>query len=443
MSLDITVLRLLKYRERYDRLRRSVPKGALQPLTAELLDDFGIFFREFHDAPRVEHGPFLTWYRGFRHPNMKDESFALYSAIIAKSMMDVSPELEAGLMERLIASDTASHVTTIVEKYLNGDEINLHTELRNAVERFEQQVDRKVKNPQVLTPIEDLLRAEENDTGFHWRLPCLNRHLKPLRAGDFAIIAARPDKGKTTFCASELTFMAAQVDTLYPGQNRSILWFNNEGPGNNIVTRCFQSALGATTEDLVKLSNTPADEAWNTQHSKAYKSKLRQDYADALGGRPGVLRVFDIHDMWNHEVEDIMKQHNPAIVLFDMVDNIKFGGETNNNGQRTDQLLEAMYQWARLMGVKHDCGVLATSQISADGDGVSYPTLPQLKDSKTGKQGAADVIITLGALNDPVLENSRYIGTTKNKRVRTGKRGSPQQEVFFDSQRGRYKEASV
>ena len=436
MSLDITVLRLLKYRERYERLRRSVPKGALQPLTSELLDDFGVFFREFADTPRIQHGPFLTWYRGFRHPNMKDENFALYQAVIEKSMDDVDPTLEAGLMERLIAADTANVVTALIEKWNNGDEIDLYTQLRNTVERFEQQIDRKVKNPQVLDPIEDLLKAEENDIGLHWRLACLNRHIKPLRAGDFAIIAARPDKGKTTFCASELTFMAAQVDETYPGENRSILWFNNEGPGNKIVMRNFQAALNATTEELVALSNTPSvDPKWRT--------KVREAYANALGGRPGVLRIFDIHDMWNHEVEDIMKQYKPAVVLFDMVDNIKFGGETNNNGQRTDQLLEAMYQWARLMGVKHDCAVLATSQISADGDGVSYPTLSQLKDSKTGKQGAADIIITLGALNDPVLENSRYIGCTKNKRVRTGKRNSPNAEVFFDSQRGRYKEQAA
>lgn len=436
MSLDITVLRLLKYRERYDRLARSVPKAALQPLTAELLGDFGVFFREFEDAQRIVHGPFLTWFRGFRHPNLKDDAFALYQAVIEKSMEDISPELEAGLMERLVAADTASRVTALLERWNAGDEVDLYAELRSNVERFEQQVDRKVKNPQVLDPIEDLLKAEENDTGLHWRLPCLNRHIKPLRAGDFAIIAARPDKGKTTFCASELTYMAAQVDSLYPGENRSILWFNNEGPGNKIVMRNFQAALNATTEDLVKLSNTPSgDPKW--------KTKVREDYAAALGGRPGVLRIFDVHDMWNHEVEDIMKAHKPAVVLFDMVDNIKFGGETNNNGQRTDQLLEAMYQWARLMGVKHDCAVLATSQISADGDGVSYPTLPQLKDSKTGKQGAADLIITLGALNDPMLENSRYIGCTKNKLVRTGKKNSPNQEVFFDSQRGRYKEASA
>ena len=435
MSLDITVLRLLKYRERYDRLARSVPKGALQPLTADLLGDFGVFFREFPDAQRIVHGPFLTWYRGFRHPSMKDDAFGLYAAVIEKSMEDISPELEAGLMERLVAADTASRITALLEKWNNGDEVDLYRELRNNIEHFEQQVDRKVRNPQVLDPIEDLLKAEENDTGLHWRLPCLNRHIKPLRGGDFVVIAARPDKGKTTFCASELTYMAAQVDTLYPGENRSILWFNNEGPGKKIVMRNFQAALNATTEDLVTLSNTPSlDPKWRT--------KVREDYAASLGGRPGVLRIFDVHDMWNHEVEDIMKQHKPALVLFDMVDNIKFGGEANNNGQRTDQLLEAMYQWARLMGVKHDTAVMATSQISADGDGVSYPTLPQLKDSKTGKQGAADVIITLGALNDPVLENSRYVGTTKNKLVRTGKKGSPMQEVFFDSQRGRYKEAS-
>ncbi|MCA3173542.1 MAG: AAA family ATPase [Burkholderiales bacterium] len=436
MSLDITVLRLLKYRERYDRLARSVPKNALQPVIVELLNDFGVFFREFDTAQRIEHGPFLTWFRGFRHPSMKDEGFGLYQAILEKAMEDVSPELEAGLMERLVAADTAARVTSLLERWSKGDEVDLYAELRQNVERFEQQVDRKVKNPQVLDPIEDLLKAEENDTGLHWRLPCLNRHIKPVRGGDFIIVAARPDKGKTSFCAAELTHMAAQLDQVYPGENRSILWFNNEGPGNKIIMRNFQAALGATVEELVQLSNTPSVDP-------KYKTLVRERYATALGGRAGALRVFDIHDMWNHEVEDIMRLYNPGVVLFDMVDNIKFGGEANNNGQRTDQLLEAMYQWARLMGVKHDCGVIATSQLSADADGVSYPTLPQLKDSKTGKQGAADVIITLGALNDPVLENSRYIGCTKNKKQRTGKRNSPNQEVFFDSQKSRYVEASA
>jgi replicative DNA helicase len=262
----------------------------------------------------------------------------------------------------------------------------------------------------------------------------MNRHMKPLRGGDFLVFAARPDKGKTTAISHVVTHMAPQVDKLYPEQGRSILWFNNEGPGRNIVFRNFQSALNATVEDMAKLQTQPCKTPENTEK---YKHRLREAYAEALGGRPGVLRVLDIHGMWSHEVEELIERYTPAVVVFDMIDNIKFGGETANNGQRTDQLLETMYQWARMMAVKHDFTALATSQISGDGDGMQFPSLTMLKDSKTGKQGAADVIVTMGTVNDPMLENSRYIGFTKNKRSRTGMSKSPQQEVIFDKDRGR------
>lgn len=435
MSLDITALRLLKYRERYEKLGRSVPKAALQPLTATLLEDFGKYFKEFPDAARIEQGPFLMWFKGFRHPNLQEAELTVYSAIIGKSMDDVDASLESGLMARLVAAKSAADLTTLLERWNAGDEVDLYATTRGIVESYEQQVDRKVKNPQVLDPIEDLLKAEENDVGLHWPLACLNRHIKPLQSGDSIVIAMRPDAGKTTFCTQVVTHMAPQVDQLYPGEGRSILWFNNEGPGRKIVMRAFQSALNATVEDLVKLSNQPASAG-----NEHYKTMVRQKYAEALGGRPGVLRIFDVHGMSSHEVEDLMRLYKPALVVFDMIDNIKFGEALSNNGSRTDQILEAMYAWARMMGVKHDCATLATSQLSADAQGVAFPTLPQLKDSKTGKQGACDVIITIGKLDDPMLENSRYIGTTKNKKVKTGQASSPRAEVVFDGQRGRYVE---
>ncbi len=425
LSLDLTTLRLLKYRARYEKLARSVPKRALDTRTQIIMDDFGAFFSEFPGVAVIEPDSFLLWFKAFRHPTLKDEALAVFDGLLRQVAEDVDPAIEAGIMKRLVATASAFDVATLIEKFNAGDEVDLRSSLDAIIDNYDTQVDRKVKNPQVLDPIEDLLKAEENDVGFHWRLGCLNRHLKPLVAGDFVVIAARPDKGKTTFAASELTHMAAQVDALYPDERRSILWFNNEGPGKRIVTRCFQAALNATTEELVLKSNA---------------GTIRSEYAAALGGRGGTLRIFDIHGMWNHEVEDIMASHKPALVLFDMVDNIRFGGDVSNNGQRTDQLLEAMYQWARMMGVKHDCAVMATSQISADGDGLQFPTLPMLKDSKTGKQGAADVILTLGTVNDAMLDKSRYIGTTKNKKVRTGVAASPRTEVLFDGDRGRYVE---
>lgn len=375
MSLDLTALRLMRHRERCLRLNKHVPRAAVDQKTAIMLDDFLAYFREFPDVKVVEPGPFTLWFVGFRHPKLTEEARSVFAALIKQTAVDVDPAIEQGFMERLAAASAVADLTTAIEKFHNGDEVDVLTVTRSVADEIEFTVDRKIKNPQVLDPIEDLLKDEENDAGFHWRLPEMNRILKPLCPGDAVIIAGRPDLGKTTFCADNLTHFAAQVDALYPGENRSIIWFNNEGPGKRIITRNFQAALRMSVGEMVELSKVSAKNA-------VHRNALREQYIEAIGGRGGTLRVFDIHDMWNHEVEDILRRYPPGMVLFDMVDNIKFGGEANNNGQRTDQLLEAMYQWARLMAVKYECPVLMTSQISADGDGVAYPTLPQLKDSK-------------------------------------------------------------
>lgn len=432
MSLDITTLQLLKHRDKHDRMIGAVPLSALSTQTQIILKDFSRWFRDFDGAAVIDMDLFPSYFKTI-HPGLKPEALLVFVELFRKVKPDVPPHIEGGLSKRWVAAATATKVTALLEKWNAGEEVDLGMLLKSHVEEYEQQVDRKVKNPQVLDAIEDLLVAEENDVGLKFRQQVLNDHIKPLVGGDFLVFAARPDKGKSTWCADQVTFMAPQVDAIYPDEGRSILWFNNEGPGKRIVTRTFQSALNATVEDLVALSKQkPKD--------PKFKTLIREKYAAALGGRMGVLRIMDIHGLWNHEVEDLMRLYKPALVVFDMIDNIKFGGEASNNGSRTDQLLEAMYQWARFMGVKYDCAIIANSQISADGDGIPYPTLPMLKDSKTGKQGAADVIITMGALNDPMLANSRYFGTTKNKKVRTGKRSSPNCELLLDGDRARYVE---
>lgn len=429
MSLDITILRLLKHRKKYEALARAVPIRALDTTVQILFNDFGAYFKEFPEVGTIDAGQFMLWFKGFQHKTLTDSSAAVLDQLMRRATEDVESSVEEGIKKRLVAAAAAYDLADMLTKFEAGEEIDIRSSVERIVEDYDTQVDRRVKNPQVMDRIEDLLKEEENEVGLHWRLPGLNAHIKPLRPGDFVVIAARPDKGKTTFLADQGTWFAAQVDQLYPwtheDERRSGLWFNNEGPGRNIITRNFQAALNATTEDLV---------------AKSKAGTIRKEYEAALGGRGGTLRVFDIHGMWNHEVEELMRLHKPAFVFFDMIDNIQFGGSANNNGQRTDQLLEAMYQWARMMCVKHDCVGFATSQISADGDGVTYPTLPMLKDSKTGKQGAADVILTIGTVNDPTMENLRWLGCTKNKRVRTGMSKSPKLEVTFDGDRGRYVE---
>lgn len=402
-------------------MARSVPKHVMDTKTQVLLDDFGKFFREFEDVQVIEAEPFYLWFKSFAHPTLKAESLEYYDGIIKQIAQPVPPELEAGLMNRLVAADTASKLTDLLERYNEGEEIDLGSVLRTTVEQFELETNKKVKTPWVQDDIADLLQDDQDDRGFHWRLHELNLSMRPLRPGDFGIIAARPDVGKTSFCTDQLTHFAKQVEEVFPGEERTILWFNNEGPGRRIKSRLYQSALNASISELIE---------------KNKAGTIHKEYRDAVGGRDDIIRVFDVHDFWNHEIEDIVRKVNPAVILFDMVDNIKFGGGANNNGQRTDQLLEAMYQWARVMGVKHDCVMLANSQVSADGENMAYPLLGMLKDSKTGKQGAADFILTLGYNVD--FPSTRYLGMTKNKLAREGAPKNPKIETIMDGLRGRY-----
>jgi replicative DNA helicase len=378
-------------------------------------------YMEETGADEVTADPFLVWFL-MRHPTLNEEQRSLYRALLGNVFTgDANPDLERGIMGRLVSAEAASRVADLLTKYNEGAEIDLYSALRGEVERFEQNNSRKVALPWVDEDIDSILTDDKDDRGLHWRLPCLNTVLRPLRGGDFIVLAARPDKGKTTMIASEITHMAAQFNAYY-GENhgRSIIWANNEGPGKRIVQRVYQSALNATITDLIK---------------KSTAGTLKQEYEAVVGSTP--IRIMDIHGFWNYEVEEILKRVKPGLVVFDMVDNIRFGGDALNGGQRTDQLLEAMYGWARILGVKYDCPAIATSQISGDGDGLQYPTQPMLKDSKTGKQGAADVIITLGAVNDPFYANSRFVGVTKSKLRRQGAPQSPQCEVLFDGERGR------
>jgi len=78
-----------------------------------------------------------------------------------------------------------------------------------------------------------------------------------------------------------------------------------------------------------------------------------------------------------------------------------------------------MYQWARECSVKYDFLSLPTSQVSVEGAGTQWIPESCLKDSKTGKQGACDAIITIGTEDRVGFENSRfiYIPKTKSKPV--------------------------
>jgi replicative DNA helicase len=249
------------------------------------------------------------------------------------------------------------------------------------LERFERKQETETVEF-VTTDLEELYNGAIQKQGLRWRLKTLNRMLGSLRLGDFGFIFARPETGKTTFLASEVTFFATQVEG-------PILWFNNEEQGSKVMLRCYQASLGISTLDLYR------------------DLRGNQEKFYSLGG--GNIRLFDSANIHRRQVEQLCKELNPSLVIFDQIDKIK--GFDND---REDLRLGSIYIWAREIA-KTYCPVIGVSQADATGEGKRWLTMENVANAKTAKQAEADWILGIGKTHDASLEFIRHFHLSKNK----------------------------
>ena len=410
--IDLKLLQILKYRDEYRKVIGRVPMESVEKTTVALLKDFGKYFERFPTHERINLQTFAPLFSSW-HPKLSDEQKHAYASILRRINDDVQEDEAAVVLHSLLELRLAADIANLLVQFEEGEVSNIHAEIDEIVAAFQR--DARVKGLDfVQADADDMLAQEADDAGLRWRLQCLNDSMRGLRPGDFGIVAGRPDKGKTTFLASEVTALAAQVD-------QPVLWLNNEGPGNRIYTRLWQAALGQTLSGLVAMHRA---------------GRMLPEYQAAIKGDQHKIRVFDIHGLDTYAVERIIEQNNPALVVYDMIDNVRGFADA----ARTDLTLEKMYQWARELAVKYQFIGLATSQISADGADMQFPSDHMLKDSKTGKQGACDFILMIGAVEDTGFKNARFISLPKNKLRREGAPGDPRACVSYKPQIARYED---
>jgi replicative DNA helicase len=254
----------------------------------------------------------------------------------------------------------------------------------NTIDTFEQQ--KIVEQVDFVSGnLNELYNDAIKTTGLRWRLATLNRMLGSLRKGDFGFIFARPETGKTTFLASEITFFAGQLSE----EMGPILWFNNEEQGSKVMLRCIQASLGLTQAELFS----------NINH--------HQSTFDTNGGQ--FIKIFDSANIHRRQVEQLCKELNPSLVVFDQIDKIK--GFTDD---REDLRLGAIYIWSRELA-KTYCPVIGVCQADASGEGKRWLTMENVANAKTAKQAEADWILGVGKTHDTALEYVRHFHLSKNK----------------------------
>ncbi len=313
-------------------------------------------------------------------PAMRPDDTEVYNVIFERiDKTVVSPEQVLEYLTEYKKKETA---TKIAQKALEVAEGKAKfDDIKALTDEIEIKVDQE-ESLFVTDSLDEIYRQNVAVPGYRWRLATLNRMLGSLRKGNFGVVAARPEVGKTTFLADQVTFMATQ-------QESPVLWINNEQAGPEVKSRCYQAYFGISTGEL-------------------YKNRRRYDeeFRESLGGR---ILLHDNANAGRKDVSALCKSYKPGLIIFDQIDKIK-GFEAD----RHDLLLKAIYQWARELAKEYG-PVIGVCQAGGTAEGKKWLDMNDIDSSHTAKQGEADWILGIGAVKDESFQSERYFHLMKNK----------------------------
>lgn len=312
------------------------------------------------------------------YPFLKQNEQQLYGELFTRlKEIEPSQNFEALLNAYKRQSQALGLARAAVHLAEGGDNLS---EVLSLAGRLENELAEEPKeNEFVSDNLQELLNEQRADGGLTWRLNCLNRGLGPLRRGDFGFIFARPETGKTTFLASEISHFIEQVSADTP-----IIWFNNEEQGSKVKLRIIQSYFGLPISQLAKSA-----------------------YYDEWEQRNGRVLVRDSATISRREVESIVRDRNPSLIVFDQIDKIK-----GFSDDRNDLELGQIYIWARELA-KEFAPVIGVCQAGASAEDKMWLTMDDVVNAKTSKQAEADWIMGIGCRHDS--DNLRFLHLSKNK----------------------------
>lgn len=315
--------------------------------------------------------------------NNQHNNKEIFSAILdAIRETNVQPDVAEELLSQYKERNLAHKIALIAIDVTEGRKTFL--DLQESLSNYEP-IQETLQEEFVTDDLETLYTDQVQKHGLRWRLNTLNKILGSLRRSDFGFIFARPETGKTTFLASEVSYFAEQLaETDGP-----IFWFNNEEDGKKVQLRIYQAALGVTLEEL--FSN---------------RARSNETYHTLTKGK---IKIIDSASISKTQVDKLCREYNPSAIVFDQLDKIK-----GFVGDREDLRLGYIYQWARELA-KMYCPVIAVSQADGTGEGKKWLTMENVANAKTAKQAEADWILGIGATHQDGFEYIRHLHASKNK----------------------------
>ena len=388
MSYDIDLLVVTSNKDNYLRFKDHVKKHNVSSVTSEIYDVLGQYWDNYTTRNEIDYAEFRTFFFIVKGKKIKDPSkYEMAFDNLDKALSSPDRPIVKDILAKLIETDYATKIYGIslsIGLGKGGDLLSIEELLST----YKKEIGASIERDDVFVkPSLDYLSTVVASGGINWRLHELNVSLGPLRKGDFIIVAARPETGKTTFTASEASYMMSQLK-----EDEHVIWINNEEASNKVMMRVIQAYHQVTSGELLSSATKYADEFTSNGGSRFL----------ILDDDSGIKSV--------NKISTLFKEFKPGLIIFDQLDKVH-GFE---NEARDDLRIGKLYEWARDLA-KEYCPVIAISQVDGTGEGEKWIHMNQLRGSKTDKIGEADAIITIGKSNEPGMDLQRFIHVPKNK----------------------------
>ena len=244
---DIILIKKLSDKKLFNRLMPYIKEHSVSKETWKFLNTLRNYFKSYPDNDAVIWSEFKVFF--FAVSKLKPDEHVIYEAYFKRiEEVDADSEVVEDVLKNYITRDYATQVMNKALNILNETDEGVIEDVETILAQYKKEIGCAVTKDDLFVPASlKSAIAECSSAGFTWRLNELNKSAGPLRIGDFAVVAARPETGKTTFIASELTHFATQLkDDIRP-----IVWVNNEERSSKVMSRVIQAHFGTTLSDLL------------------------------------------------------------------------------------------------------------------------------------------------------------------------------------------------
>lgn len=388
MELDIVTL--FRDKNLYDRFFYLLKEEMFTREIWNVLNSLEKYYKEFPERDWVDMLEFAAWFRFSTPYCLIPEKAAIYNKIFSQLEKHVLTKAYDIIMKQFLEQDYASKIQDVSMDIITKKGGSTIDDILVLADNFEKEYEKfKVEDTAlVTTDIHKLLDATVGGSGYDWRITNLNESLGPIRRGNFVVVGARPDSGKTTFLLNEATYIASQLKN-----DECVLWLNNEEMGEKIGRRVIEAGAGVTTKQL-----------------RADPIGCVEKFEKAVGPLSKIKVIYQTI-MHVKDVEKWCKKYKPSVIIFDQLWKILgFEKEASNDTSRQTLL----FAWARTLTSTYG-PVIAVHQLGGPAEGERYPPMSNLYGSQTGIQGEADAIILIGRSDDPREQDVRFFSIPKNK----------------------------